>query len=223
MKNRSGAYRAPIYLWMAFASVFAAQIVHAEPPEVILNVGATAVDLSWTTEIDSYYFVQVSETLEAGSWVYHDFAAKGDGSSEATIIGGAPEKRFFRIEFYESSVFPLPAVLTANFDDDFADNKTELDQGTSVFGLTFSDPDSLFDEWEFFFFGDLSQDDAGNDDADFTNNLEESQLGLDPTVDERASAFTYTYDLVGRLVTASNDTVSLTYDLDEEGNILSKN
>jgi hypothetical protein len=69
------------------------------------------------------------------------------------MVDSAPAKQFFRLEFYDSSVSPLPAVLTANFDGDIADNKTELDQGTDLFGLTFGDPDSLFDEWEYFYFG----------------------------------------------------------------------
>lgn len=209
--------------YIAAALTLVAQNVIGEPPELTLNVGATTVDLSWPSETDIYYFVQKSETLAVGSWVYHDFAAKGDGLLKSTILDGTPGKQFFRLEFYDSSVNPLPAVLTANFDGDLADNKTELDQGTDLFGLTFSDADSLFDEWEFFFFGDLDEGDSGNDDADFTDNLEESQLGLDPTVDERASAFTYTYDPVGRLIGATNDSVTLTYSLDAEGNILSKN
>ena len=121
--------------------------MHADSPTLSLDVGATTVELDWPTQIDSYYFVQKSETLEAGSWIYHDFAVKGDGLAESTMVDRAPAKQFFQLEFYDASVSPLPAVLTANFDGDFADNKTELDQGTNVFGLTFSDPDALSDEW----------------------------------------------------------------------------
>jgi len=219
MRTISVAQTALILAWIASIFALTALPLSAEPPEVTLDVGATSVDFSWATEIGSYYFVQISETLEAGSWGYHDFAAKGDGSPEATIIYGSPEKRFFRIEYYESSVFPLPAVLTANFDGDLADNKTELDQGTDLFGLTFSDADSLFDEWEFFFFGDLSQDDSSNDDMDFTDNREELELGLDPTVDETGLALTYTYDALGRLTGVSGNSTTVSYTLDEEGNI----
>lgn len=208
-------------LYLAGVASLTMQFLYGETPKLSFEYGGAAVDLSWSTDIDSYYFVQVSETLEPGSWLYHDFATKGDGSMKSTALDGSPAKKFFRLEFYDSSVSPLPGVLTANFDGDLADNKTELDRGTNVFGLTFSDPDSLFDEWEFFFFGDLSQGDAGNDDADYTDNLEESQLGLDPTIDEKGMALTYTYDGAGRLTAVSGNSTTLAYALDEEGNITS--
>jgi hypothetical protein len=209
--------------WTLCLFAFAVLSSHADEPKLDLSINGTSIDLSWATELDTYYFIQQSETLVSGSWEYLNFATVGDGSNAFTFTDGSPSKQFFRLEFYPTNISPLPAVLTANFDGDLADNKTELDQGTDLFGLTFSDADSLFDEWEFAFFGDLSQGDAGNDDADFTSNLEESQLGLDPTVDERSSAVTYTYDPVGRLTSASSDALSLIYTLDAEGNILSKN
>ena len=77
----------------------------------------------------------------------------------------------------------------------------------------------LADEWELFFFGDLSQGDTDNDDTDYTNNLEESQLGLDPTADEKGLALTYTYDDLGRLTAVSGNATTASYTLDEEGNI----
>ena len=58
-----------------------------------------------------------------------------------------------------------------------------------------------------------------NDDTDYTNNLEESQLGLDPTADEKGLALTYTYDDLGRLTAVSGNATTASYTLDEEGNI----
>jgi len=194
-------------------------LLRASPPEVTLSVDGTSAYLDWSTQSGAYYFVQESATLEAGSWVYPEVAVKGDGSPESAVIDLASGKRFYRLEFYDGSVSPLPDVLTANFDGDLADNKTELDQGTDVFGLTFSDADSLFDEWEFFYFGDLSQGDAGNDDTDLTTNREESELGLDPTADESGMALTYAYDDAGRLTAVAGNSTTLAYTLDEEGNI----
>jgi len=193
--------------------------VTASPPKLELDLNGSEVGLSWATENGSYYFVQQSETLEAGSWTYHDFAAKGDGAAASTAADGSPARQFFRLEFYDGTELPLPEALTGDFDSDQTNNKTELDQGTDVFGLTFSDPDSLSDEWEFSFFGDLAQDDTRNDDADFTNNLEEHDLGLDPTLDETGLALSYVYDDAGRLTAVGGNSTTLAYTLDEEGNI----
>jgi len=65
----------------------------------------------------------------------------------------------------------------------------------------------------------VSQGDTGNDDTDYTNNLEESQLGLDPTEDEKGLALTYTYDDLGRLTSVGGNSTAVSYTLDEEGNI----
>lgn len=202
-----------------FLAAFCYSSLLADVSELSISVGPSDVELSWLTENDFYYFIQKSETLEVGSWTYESFATKGDSLVRFVSADSSPLKQFFRLEFYDPAVSPLPAVLTANFDGDLADNKTELDQGTDLFGLTFSDADSLFDEWEFSFFGDLSQSDAGNDDLDFTNNLEESQLGLDPMLDEKGLALTYTYDDLGRLTAVSGNATAVSYTLDEEGNI----
>ncbi|TVP81334.1 MAG: hypothetical protein EA353_01660 [Puniceicoccaceae bacterium] len=209
-------------LRLAITASFVSSL-YGEPPQLSIHLDGTSVELSWPTELDRYYFIQKSSTLGADSWAYHDYAVKGDGSLESTTVDGSLAKQFFRLEFYDGSEFPLPEALTADFDGDGTDNKTELDQGTNVFGLTFSGSDFIPDEWNYFYFGNLDQSDTDNDDGDYTNNLEEYQLGLDPTVDERVFAVTYTYDVVGRLITASNDSVALTYTLDEEGNILGKN
>lgn len=182
-------------------------------------------ELTWWARPNFYYFVLQTDDLTE-DWSYHDYAVKGIlgvgglGDVEGFRFDSSSSMLFFRIEFTDD---PSAPVLTADFDGDFVPNKAELDLGTDVFDLLFSDPDLMADEWELYFFGDLDQIDTDNDDADYTNNLEESQLGLDPTVDERPSASSYTYDLLGRLTGASNDIVTVSYTHDEEGNILTKN
>jgi YD repeat-containing protein len=169
-----------------------------------------------------YYFVLQTSDL-TNDWAYHDFAVKGVagtgglGEVEGFRFDSSASSLFFRIQFFDPS--SNDPVLLADFDGDFVSNKAELDQGTDVFDLVFSDPDLLADEWELFFFGDLSQGDTDNDDTDYTNNLEESQLGLDPSADEKGLALTYTYDDLGRLTAVSGNTTAVSYTLDEEGNI----
>lgn len=169
-----------------------------------------------------YYFVLQTSDLTT-DWAYHDFAVKGVagagglGEVEGFRFDSSTSKLFFRIQFFDQN--SNDPVLLADFDGDFVTNKAELDQGTDVFDLVFSDPDLLADEWELFFFGDLSQGDTDNDDTDYTNNLEESQLGLDPTADEKGLALTYTYDDLGRLTAVSGNATTASYTLDEEGNI----
>jgi len=179
-------------------------------------------EVTWWSRPNFYYFVLQTSDLTQ-SWSYHDYAVKGSpgtgglGDVEGFQFDSSASKLFFRIQFFDPS--SNDPILLADFDGDFVSNKAELDLGTDVFDLLISDPDLLADEWELFFFGDLSQDDTGNDDTDYTNNLEESQLGLDPTADEKGLALTYTYDDLGRLTAVSGNSTVLSYTLDEEGNI----
>ncbi|MFW2478909.1 MAG: hypothetical protein ACN4GF_02090 [Lentimonas sp.] len=178
-------------------------------------------ELAFWARPNFYYFVLQANDLK-GDWSYHDYAVKGIsgagglGDVEGFRFDASASMLFFRIEFTNDQFDP---ILTADFDGDFVTNKAELDQGTDVFDMLFSDPDLLADDWELFYFGDLTQDDSDNDDADYTNNLEESQLGLDPTADERGLALTYTYDDLGRLTGVNGNSTALSYTLDEEGNI----
>ena len=45
-----------------------------------------------------------------------------------------------------------------------------------------SDNDGLLDSWETYYFGNLAQTGSGDPDGDGVNNLEEFQLGRNPTV-----------------------------------------
>lgn len=174
--------------------------------------------LHWWGYLGFYYFIEESDDLK--NWTYFPYAAVGSDDFESVNFNTNSKKKFFRL--YLTNDLDSP-ILTDDFDGDFVPNEAELDQGTDVFSLSFSDSDLIADDWEYYFFGDLNQNDNGNDDSDFTDNLEESQLGLDPTIDERGFAITYTYDAVGRLTGASSNMLTVSYIFDEEGNILNKN
>lgn len=129
-----------------------------------------------------YYFVlQTSDLRE--EWSYHDYAVKGSagagglGDVEGFRFDSSSSMLFFKVEFTDSASDP---VLTGDFDGDFINNKDELDQGTDVFDMLFSDTDLLADDWELFWFGNLLEDDSGNGDSDGLTNLEESRTGGNP-------------------------------------------
>ena len=174
--------------------------------------------LRWWGRLGFYYFIEESDDLK--NWTYFPYAAAGSDDVEILNFDMDSNRKFFRLNLTNDLD---STILTDDFDGDFVPNKAELDQGTDVFSLSFSDSDLIADDWEYYFFGDLNQNDDDNDDNDFTDNLEESQLGLDPNVGESGFAFTYTYDAVGRLTGASSNMLTVSYTLDEEGNILNKN
>jgi hypothetical protein len=56
-----------------------------------------------------------------------------------------------------------------------------LATGSCAFATGDADGDGLLDSWELQFFGDLSQEAAGDFDSDGFTNLEEFSAGTDPT------------------------------------------
>jgi hypothetical protein len=139
-------------------------------------------ELTWWARPDFYYFVLQTDDLRE-KWSYHDYAVKGTlgadglGDVEGFRFDSSSSMLFFRIEFTNT---PSDEVLLADFDGDFISNKDELDQGTDVFGMLFSDADLLPDEWELFWFGNLLEGDSGDGDGDGLTNLEESRMGGNP-------------------------------------------
>lgn len=103
-------------------------------------------ELVWWARPNFYYFVlQTSDLRE--EWSYHDYAVKGTlggglGDVEGFRFDSSSSMLFFRIEFTDNPSGPL---LLADFDGDFITNKDELDQGTDVFDMLFSDPDLMAD------------------------------------------------------------------------------
>lgn len=175
--------------------------------------------LKWWGRSGYFYFIQQTEDLRE-PFNYFPYAVMGSDGIEGIDFDTNAEMIFFRLRYTNDTQSEL---YLGDFDGDNVANGDELVQSTSPFEWFTTDGDLMADDWELFWFGDLDEVDATNADGDFTINLEESELGLDPTADERGKAITYTYNAVGRLTQASNDSVTLTYTLDEEGNILSKN
>jgi len=186
MKHMNKLIAAVIFTTISSVGIYA-------QTETSLNEGLTIIhdpasdpilpfELTFWARPSFYYFVLQTNDLRE-NWSYHDYAVKGSagagglGDVEGFRFDSSSPMLFFKIEFTDSASDP---VLTSDFDGDFVNNKDELDQGTDVFDMLFSDADLLADEWELFWFGNLLEGDSGNGDGDGLTNLEESRTGGNP-------------------------------------------
>lgn len=140
--------------------------------------------VTWWGRPNFYYFVLQTSDLTK-EWSYHDFAVKGSlgsngrGDVEGFRFDSSSKMLFFRLEFTDD---PNSELLKADFDGDFVPNGAELDLGTDVFDMLFADPDFLPDEWETFYFGNLTtaSDTVTNWDGDALVDGQEFLAGLNP-------------------------------------------
>ncbi len=174
------------------------------------------VELEWNGELDRYYFMQKSLTLDATSWQLYPVAAIGDGGILSTIVPIEENSAFYRLvhtDDLESDLVATDYIGTG------LSAGVLMQLGYNPFVWTDSSGNQIHDAWEQYYFEEIGIDPMGNQDGDITNNLEEFELGLDPTMDETGLALTYTYDALGRLIAVSGNATALSYALDEEGNI----
>ncbi|MGB0415059.1 MAG: hypothetical protein ACPGJU_11510, partial [Coraliomargarita sp.] len=107
-------------------------------------------------------------------------------------------------------------------------NAAELQAGLDPTASADTDEDALPDDWERFYFGDLSRDGSGDFDDDGLLDQFENLSATDPSVDQASLSETikdvYAYDDRGwlnRFQLMSASSTSLTHDA--EGNVVSKN
>ncbi|QYY34565.1 hypothetical protein [Ruficoccus sp. ZRK36] len=173
--------------------------------------------LKWYGKPNLYYFVQMRESLTSGSWTRFPYGVKGqDGLEGVDIENNVNQMIFYRLEMEDDIESEL---LSADFSESGVPNWIQMDLGFNPFIRVDTDGSGLSDPWQMHFFGHLGVDPEGNGDGDLTDNLEESQLGLDPNEDESDATLIYTYDALGRLTNVSGNQNAIAYTLDEEGNI----
>lgn len=193
-----------------------------DPPQAEIRPAATPGDfiIEWPNTSGFAYFVETSEDLVDWTFVPVAFWKPDAAAHPELYLGITPEaegtKRFFRVV---DSDDPSSGLLSTDYNGIGVSAWDQLQLGHNPFAWVDVLGNGLHDAWEEFYFGATGQNPAGNDDGDYTDNLEESELGLDPTVDETGMALTYTYDDAGRLTAVSGNSTALAYTLDEEGNI----
>lgn len=197
--------------------------LESAPPGQTLD----SASLSFTSEPETYHFIQGSESLQ--QWDYLPHATFGDGTQAQMQMSTSGTAHFYRIQ---STDDPNQAPASLDFDNDGISNADELRAGAPYHFMeqassTDSDIDGLPDYWEQFYFGDLSQSATDDFDSDGIINAYEWQTRTRPHLDETTQVFSrdsFTYDNRGWLngfQFMNSLSTSLTHDA--EGNPTAQN
>jgi fibro-slime domain-containing protein len=173
----------------------------AYPDEMLaISLGAApgTLDLSWFGHTGRSYFLMYSPTLATGSWSYLPIIEPG---TDATISYGATapgeDERFFARTIIMPSASTQPKF--ADFDNDGVSNMDELQAGLDPLAFSDSnedfdsDDDGLPDDWEIFYFGDLSRDGSGDYDRDGVSDAAEYAAGRRPNTGIQYGPLKFTY------------------------------
>lgn len=179
-----------------------------------------AFTLRWYGRAGRTYFIQTSVDL-LGAWIYVNEIEAGQNLVIPYGFTSSNDKFFLRLKY---SDIPTDDPQGDDFDGDGVSNAAELQAGLDPLNFSDTDSDGVSDDWEMFYFGNLSHLAGDIEDGGTLTNKEQAELGMNPLLNEAATAGVrknYTYDLVGRLTGASGVAATIGYTLDEEGNIIS--
>lgn len=150
-----------------------------EQPKLSLGASPGTLEMNWFGHSGRAYFIKYSPTLDTGSWTYLPYVERG---ANATISFGAnapgPGERFFARTVITPSTSTQPKL--EDFDNDGVSNMDELQAGLDPLSSVDSEPDGMPDDWEKFYFGDLSRDGTGDYDGDGVNDTAEYAAGRHP-------------------------------------------
>lgn len=158
-----------------------AQIVvyEDEQPKITLGAVPGTLDMNWFGHSGRVYFIKYSPTLATGSWTYLPIVERG---TDAMISYGANAPgagdRFFARTVITASASTQPRF--ADFDNDGVSNMDELQAGLDPLVWADSDQDGMPDDWERFYFGDLSRNGSADFDGDGVNDADEYTAGRHP-------------------------------------------
>ena len=184
-----------------------------------------SASLSFTSEPQTYHFIQGSDSLQ--QWDYLPHATLGDGAHTQMQMHMSPtgSAYFYRIQ---STDDPTQAPASLDFDNDGITNADELRTGAPYHffqaeSLDDTDQDGLPDYWETFYFGHLAQSATDDTDNDGIQLYDEYHYRLNPNhndLSEINKSENYTYDFT-RLMTAKNEaSLNLQFSYDSAGNLL---
>lgn len=161
------------------ASTASAQFTAYPDETIAITHGSSpnTLALSWFGHTGRAYFVQYTPTLEnAGSWTFLPVVEAG---ANATLTYGASAPgengRFFARTVVQSSSSSNPSF--EDFDGDKILSMDEIQAGLNPLVSTDSDTDNLPDDWERFYFGDLSHDGTADSDGDGLTDAQEYAAG----------------------------------------------
>lgn len=169
--------------------------VNANPtdqPQIELSkTSSSTFNADWEGVSGRTYFFQCSFDLQ--NWMYAPFMEYGDGAKSYGFSSNS-SRAFFRLIYLDDpSVSNLQEAESADFDLDGLNNFYELKllgtdplDASEPSGTSFDlDNDGLDDFWEIENFGNLDQTAFGDADGDGVSNLEELNLGTDPTANDQ--------------------------------------
>ncbi len=208
---------------LSAASLAAAQ--KSQPQVSFTQEAGGTWNAGWAGMAQRTYFLQWSLDLE--NWHYAPLVEFGSGLKSSAIHAQGNEKFFVRLLYVDdTSVTNLYQARGADFDNDGIPNYYEVETlGTDPLDKNSTggdlDYDGLVDGLEMYFFGNLDQHADDNDDGDEFSNLEEFELNLDPTTNDRLSSaadihYSYHFD---QLAGTNVQGTSAVYQFDAAGNI----
>lgn len=173
--------------------------------------------MRWFGRMGRTYFIQ--ESLDLFTWTYRTDIEAGQNLVIPYGHQTSSDKFFLRLRYAYPDI-PTDDPANSDFDGDGVSNADELSRGLNPLSNVDLIGNGLPDDWEMFYFHDLTHTGTQDSDGDGFTNAEELLFGLNPIVDDSsATAKDLSYDALGRLQTAG----SVTYTYDEEGNINAAN
>ncbi len=209
----------PCFRWPAVALLAAitahAQTIPYDDEKLTIGFGSSpnTLNLNWFGHTGRSYFLMYSPTLETGSWSYLPVVEPGTNAilSYGATAPGAGERFFARTVVMPSS---STQPKFADFDRDKVSNMDELQAGLDPLSSVNTDGDNMPDDWEKFYFGDLSRDGTGDFDGDGLSDATEYAAGRHPNTSIQYGPIKFVHSR-----TNSNGTVVYMRDIDDENSL----
>jgi hypothetical protein len=163
-----------------------------EQPTIANGSAPNTLDVSWFGHSGRAYFIKQSSALETGVWSFLPVVEKGTNSTLSYLFSapGTGGRFFARTEIVPSSTsYPN----NEDADGDKISNMDEIQAGLDPLTAVDSDSDGMKDDWERFYFGDLSRDGTEDFDGDGTIDSAEYTAGSHPNTSIQYGTLKFRY------------------------------